>query len=125
MSTTDWVAGAGDVYNGITAYDQGQTREYHNRATTDSNGRVTLYLTTTGLLAGTALFSKILSIQVAGVYNNTENSRVTNFYVEQEPTDFKTLVVRCSQVGLSLLGILTVNFGSAGIPCYVTVKGLP
>lgn len=124
IPAADSLDGVGDLWNGSTQYDQGKTRRYAKQFTTDANGRVTIYLTDSGLLAGNALYSAIFGIQALGGYSGTDPNAVPRFFVESLSADRKTLVVRAITNTLSVLGVLNIGFGSAGIPVYVSVDGL-
>ncbi len=125
MPAGDFVAGEADLWSGATQYVTG-IRHYAGKFSTGTDGRVTIYLTTTGLASGAALFSQIASVQATG-FPSTAPTAVTAvpiFFVESLSTDLKTLVLRyISPMNLLALGA-TAAFGSVAMPGFVHVTGI-
>lgn len=126
MGASDYVRGAGDVYNGTTRYEQGATREWVGSALTNSNGRATFYLTSDGTGSGTALFSSIFGVpQTNCIFAGANAYDTPNAVVESISADRKTVVVRLVRGRVLLLLSATTEFAPNNITVGLLVKGLP
>lgn len=115
-----------DHYHGTTQYQTGQLRRYTNTATTDANGRVTLRLTTTGNVGGTALFTSILSAQATVV--DSSGTAIQGPFPIIQSISATQVIFRCirgTSTGVLIGGtVVSVQFAGSGYSVYVDICGV-
>ena len=114
-----------DHYNGTTVYTQAQLRRYTATLSTDSNGRVTAILTTTGVVGGAALFTSILSLNSICLQGSGVAAVNRGFMtVESISGDLKTVIFRGLKGTTAIIAGATTTFLQTGVTVYVDVLGV-
>lgn len=129
LLSTDIITGAGDIYSGATRYEAGQLRSYWFTGTTDSNGRITCFPTTTGLVGGTALFSAVSGASAIMQISNGTAAANGFFVLESISADKKTVIFR-ALIGTTAFLTIGLNyssaaFGGSGLTGILNLVGLP
>lgn len=115
-----------DHWNGTTQYRDSQLRRYTTVGTTNSSGRVTVNLTTTGLVGGPALFSQIFNPSAIGVDNSNVAIQSINMFIESiSATQVVFRATRGTSVGVLLGGtVVSTQFAGAGHIVYIEITGV-
>lgn len=115
LPSGDTVEGSNYFYNNTSLKENPSVLIWTHQLTTDSNSRITCYITSNGLASGTPLLSGIYSIHATPIRVLSVNTQSTMPSIESISGDFKTVIIR--------LGQNAVGFPGAGIPIFVTVYG--
>lgn len=115
-----------DHYHGTTRYNATQLRKYSNIGTSDSNGRVTFQLTTTGIAGGTALFTQVLS--ASPVVLDGSGTAIQGCFAVIETISATAItyrLIRGTSTGVLLGGtVVSAQFAGAGYSLYVEITGV-
>lgn len=115
-----------ELWFGTTRYLPAQLREFTGNFTTDADGRVTVNLTTNGLVGGPALFSSLVKYSAIGFDGSGNALQVPLFYVESaSPTQVVFRGIKGRSQGVLLGGtIVPMEFVGAGYTVNVHLVGV-
>lgn len=126
LASGDSVTGQPTYFRGTTEDEGNNVRFWYLTGTTDANGRVTVFPTTTGAVGGTALFTAIDSISAIVLNNPTNSQDVKGVYCQSVSGDLKTVIFRVftgNTIPTISLGVPTTQFAGSGFTVYMTLIG--
>jgi hypothetical protein len=115
-----------DAYSGTTQVTAPNLRLFATTGTTDANGRITVNLTTTGLVGGPALFTTVLYANCMGVDNSNNPLQVPLGSLQSvSATQVVFRFVDGTSTGIIIGGTVnSMQYTGAGYTAYIQVVGI-